>query len=171
MKTRLEQLWLLRYFYGFLWIAPIMHILWFLSGGMWSYVWTLLASLLGPLAVCVIVNRVGERSVSGLYGLRRNDLTTQERSAGELDKIRFHKREGDFDRALSLVNNVLEKDQEFPEALYLKAQILWEGFGNRSAAVSYLERTMQLAGEGEPLYRWASGYLSEMNPHETADKT
>ena len=91
-----------------------------------------------------------------------------ERFTGELDKIRFHKREGDFDKALSLVNNILEKEQEFPEALYLKAQILWEGFGNRSAAVSYLEKTMHLAGEGEPLYRWASGYLSEMDDHENA---
>ena len=117
-----------------------------------------------------IVNIIGERSVSGLYGLNRADLTSQERSAGELDKIRFHKREGDFDRALSLVNKVLEKEEEFPEALYLKAQILWEGFGNRSAAASYLERTMQLAGEGEPLYRWASGYLSDMDPQETTDK-
>ena len=164
MKTRIEQLWLLRYFYAFLWIAPIMHILWFLSGAMWSYVWTLLASLLGPLSVCVIVNIIGERSVSGLYGLKRSDLTPQERSAGELDKIRFHKREGDFDRALFLVNKVLEKEQEFPEALYLKAQILWEGFGNGSAAASYLERTMQLAGEGETLYRWASSYLSDIDP-------
>ena len=170
MKARIEQLWLLRYFYAFLWIAPIMHILWFLSGSMWSYVWTLLASLLGPLAVSVIVNMIGERSVSGLYGLNRSDLTPQQRSAGELDKIRFHKREGDFDRALSLVNNVLEKEQEFPEALYLKAQILWEGFGNRSAAASYLDKTMQSAGEGEPLYRWASGYLSGMDAHETTDK-
>ena len=171
VKTRIEQLWLLRYFYAFMWIAPIMHVLWFLSGSMWSYVWTLLASLLGPLPVCVTVNMIGERSVSGLYGLKRTDLTPQQRSAGELDKIRFHKREGDFDRALSLVNNVLEKEQEFPEALYLKAQILWEGFGNRSAAASYLDKTMQSAGEGEPLYRWAFGYLSDMNAHETIDKT
>jgi hypothetical protein len=168
MKTRLEQLWLFRYFSAFLWIAAIMHILWFISGGMWSYVWTVLASLLGPLAVCVIVNRIGERSVSGLYGLKHTHLTPQERSSGELDKIRFHKREGDFDRALFLVNKVLEKQQEFPEALYVKAQILWEGFGNRSAAESYLERTMQLVGKGEPLYRWASGYLSDMDSNETA---
>ena len=164
MRTRLEQLLLLRYFYAFLWIAPIMHILWFLSGGMWSYVWTLLASLLGPLAVCLIVNRIGERSVSGLYGLNRTHRTPQERFASELDKIRFHKRKGDFDRALSLVNSALEKEEEFPEALYLKARILWEGYGNRSAAVSYLEKAMQLVGVGEPLHHWASGYLSDMDP-------
>jgi hypothetical protein len=168
MKARIEQLWLLRYFNAFLWIAPIMHILWFISGGMWSYVWTLLASLLGPLVTCVIINMIGERSVSGLYGLKRTHLTTQERFAGELDKVRFHKREGEFDRALSLVNKILEKEQEFPEALYLKAQILWEGFENRSAATRYLEKTMQLAGEGESLYRWASGYLSDMDSRETA---
>ena len=159
---------MLRYFQAFLWIALTMHILWLASGFMWSYVWTLLASIIGPLVTCVIVNMIGERSVSGLYGLKRTHLTPQERSVGELDKIRFHKRVGDFDRALFLINKVLEKEQEFPEALYLKAQILWEGFENSSAAISYLEKTMQLAGEGEPLYRWASGYLSEMDDHETA---
>jgi tetratricopeptide (TPR) repeat protein len=106
--------------------------------------------------------------VNRLYGLSRKDITPQQRLAGELDKIRFLKREKDFDRALQLVNRVLEREPDFPEALYLKAQILWEGFENRRAAESYLDKIIQLVKEDEPLYRWASGYLRATNIDETA---
>jgi hypothetical protein len=45
-----------------------------------------------------------------------------------LDKIRFLKTKRNFDKALTLVNDVLDKDPNLAEALYLKAHVLWEGF-------------------------------------------
>lgn len=168
VETGFERICLSRYFYSFLWIAPSMHILWFLSGYLWPYFLTLLASVVGPLIASVLINIVGNRSVDRLYGLSRKNITPQQRFAGELDKIRFLKREKNFERALYLVNKVLEKESDFPEAFYLKAQILWEGFGNRKAAESYLCKIIQLVKEDEPLYRWASGYLRATNIDETA---
>lgn len=144
METGFERICLSRYFYSFLWIAPSMHILWFLAFRLWPYSWTLLASLVGPLVASVLINIVGNRSVDRLYGLNRKDITPQQRFAGELDKIRFRKREKDFEKALHLVNEVLEREPDFPEALYLKAQILWEGFENRKAAESYFGKIIQL---------------------------
>jgi hypothetical protein len=82
-------------------------MLWIFSGFYWSYFWILLASLVGPLVASVPINSVGNRSVDRLYGLNRKDITPQQRFAGELDKIRFLKREKDFERALHLVNKVL----------------------------------------------------------------
>jgi tetratricopeptide (TPR) repeat protein len=111
----------------------------------------------------VVINAIGERGVNRLYGFKRDDLTTQERFVGDLDKVRFHKREKDFDRALLLVNKLLVKEPEFLEALFLKGQILWEGFENREAAKNYLEKVIQMVEEDEPLYRWASTYMLDMS--------
>ena len=76
--------------------------------------------------------------------------------------MRFHKRENDFDKVLFLVDKLLIKEPEFPEALYLKGQILWEGFENQEAAKSYLERVLQMVGEDESLYRWTYAYMLAM---------
>ena len=48
------------------------------------------------------------------------------------------------------------------EALYLKAQILWEGFGNYEQTMNYLDKVLQLVDEQEGLYRWASTYYDEV---------
>jgi len=127
------------------------HILWA----------TLAAVVCAPLAVWV-ADRVGERSTNLLYGLRRETFQPRERLAGELDKIRHSKRQKDFDRALYLVNQALHKAPDLPDALFLKAQILWEGFGNPEAAKEYLQEVMGLVKVGEPLHRWALSYHKQI---------
>ena len=123
--------------------------------------WATLATVVcAPLAVWV-ADRVGERSTNLLYGLGRETFHQHERLAGELDKIRHSKRQGEFDRALYLVNQVLCKAPDLPEALFLKAQILWEGFGNQ-AAERYLMKVLELVKVGEPLHRWALGYHEQV---------
>lgn len=124
--------------------------------------WATLATVVcAPLAVWV-ADRVGERSTNLLYGLGRETFQPHERLAGELDKIRYSKREGEFDRALNLVNQLLNKAPDLPEALFLKAQILWEGFGYREAAEGYLKKVLGLVRVDEPLHRWALGYHEQI---------
>ena len=77
------------------------------------------------------------------------------------DRIRHSKRQKDFDRALYLVNQVIDKAPDLPEALFLKAQILWEGFGNQ-AAEGYLKKVLRLVKVGEPLHRWALNYHEQV---------
>ncbi|MEJ2728332.1 MAG: hypothetical protein P8185_07465 [Deltaproteobacteria bacterium] len=43
-----------------------------------------------------------------------------------------------FEKPLIKIEDVLAKDPEYPEALFLKAQILWEGFEDRREAKSCL---------------------------------
>jgi len=69
---------------------------------------------------------------------------------------------GHFDDALSLVNELLCRDPELPDALFLKAKILWEGFGNGGAAKGYLKKIKQIIPEDENIHRWASGYYDEI---------
>ena len=123
-----------------------------------SILWaTLVWLVLSPLAAG-LSSRIGERSVDLLYGLGQRRLLLKQRLAGELDKIRYSKGQKDFDKALSQVNDVLAREPEFPEALFLKAQILCEGFGNVAAAERHLEKVMQLVSEKEPLHQWVQSY-------------
>ena len=126
------------------------NILWF----------TLLWLICAPLATGMS-DRIGERSANLLYGLGQRRLPLRHRLAGELDKIRFSKRQKDFDRALYLVNQVIDKAPDLPEALFLKAQILWEGFENQ-AAEGYLKKVLRLVKVGEPLHRWALNYHQQV---------
>ena len=128
-----------------------------------NVLWATLAWIVSaPLAVG-LSDAMGERSVNFFYGLGQRRLTTRHRLVGELDKIRYSERQKDFDKALSQVNDVLAKESEFPEALFLKAQILCEGFGNAAAAKSLLEKVMQLVSGKEPLHQWALSYSSNIH--------
>ena len=56
----------------------------------------------------------------------------------------------------------LEKDPLFPEALFLKAQILWEGFENSVEAKRSLRDVMRIVQRDEPLHRWASNLFDRI---------
>jgi hypothetical protein len=150
-RSRLAKSFLLMFVpFHIIGLAYPFHILWA----------TLATVVCAPLAVW-LADRVGERSTNLLYGLGRETFQPHERLAGELDKIRHSKRQKDFDRALYLVNQVIDKAPDLPEALFLKAQILWEGFGNQ-AAEGYLKEVMGLVRNSEPLHRWALGYHEQI---------
>ena len=70
-------------------------------------------------------------------------------SPGISESGTFYKGNEDYPAALSFVNKVLEKDPDFADALLLKAQILWEGFGQSHAAIQFLEKTLSLEDENK----------------------
>ena len=123
-----------------------------------SILWATLAWIVCALLAASLANRMGERCVNLLYCLGQRRLLQKQRLAGELDKIRYSKRQKDFHKALSQVNDVLAREPDFPEALFLKAQILCEGFGNAAGAERHLEKVVQLVDEKEPLHQWVLSY-------------
>ena len=84
----------------------------------------------------------------------------------EIHKIQHTKREGDFEQALRMVNNLLRTVPDYPEALYLKGRILWEGFENVASARACLVRVRQLTPEESQFHRWASGYMETLHQKE-----
>jgi tetratricopeptide (TPR) repeat protein len=86
----------------------------------------------------------------------------REQLLGDLEKIKYSKRTGHFDDALRLVNELLHREPDFPDAMYLKAHILWEGFENAEAAKAYLKKVKELVPKNEPLHQWASSYYDEV---------
>ena len=57
-----------------------------------------------------------------------------------------------------MAESVLQKDPDYPEALYLKGQILYEGFGCKNQSKEVLLRVMTLVSREDPLYHWALNY-------------
>lgn len=161
--AKLQRLWMSRFFQYFLWIALGSHIIWYFSGLIWPYYWNLLASVLGPFGVCLLTSQSSDDVASCLCGWSPEDIAKKDLLLGEINKIRFLKRQGNFDKALALVNDVLDQEPNFPEALYLKAHVLWEGFKNPWAAESYFRRVIEVTEDSQPVYRWASSCLSGLH--------
>jgi len=149
-----------RFFQYFLCIALGSNILWYFLGFSWPYYWNMLASLLIPFGVCLATSKSTDEVASCICGLGREDTSQQDWLAGEVNRIRLLKRQGNFDKAFTLVNALLDKSPNLPEALYLKGHLLWEGFKNPWAAASYFRRVMDLTEDTQPVHRWASSCLS-----------
>ena len=69
-----------------------------------------------------------------------------------------------FDDALLKIEAVLAKDPDFPEALFLKAQILWEGFEDRQAAKECLLKIIKVEPDKKAVFRrWALSFYGELS--------
>ncbi len=92
--------------------------------------------------------------------------TKNDHLAGELIKARLLKASECFDEALAVVNSTLGKLPDYPEALFLKAQILWEGFANATAATACLQQVIQMKPmkeeKDETIRRWSQTLLEEI---------
>ena len=70
----------------------------------------------------------------------------------------------DYEGALVKLEDILARDPDFPEALFLKAQILWEGFQDRTAAKACLMRVIKIESDKKAmLHRWALNLHREIN--------
>jgi hypothetical protein len=121
-------------------------------------------AVLVVIPASVLVDRIGG-SLGSFLSFRwgRTTISHRQRLAGKLNKSRYLKTQGEFTRALEVVNDVLGEDPDFPDALFLKAQILREGFDNLDAAKGYLTKIMGLAGPEETIHRWARNYYREVD--------
>jgi hypothetical protein len=125
-----------------IWAFPylaVMGLIWgYLAGGSSGAVVGLVVAFLVSAtigsAASTITGRLGEGAGNTLFGLGRRTIGIRERMAGDLNVVRYHKLCNQFEDALLKIDAVLAKDPDFPEALFLKAQILWEGFEDRQAA-------------------------------------
>ena len=107
--------------------------------------------------------------ISGMIGKKTGSIywpsekiPPREQLSADIARAKYSKGTGHFEEALSIINDVLEKDPDYPDALYLKAHILWEGFENSKGALESLIRIMELVKDNEPIYHWASNYYHEV---------
>jgi hypothetical protein len=122
----------------------------------------------GCFALAVMVElfsgAVGSRSTNLLYGMGRRDRSLRDQFAGTLNQARYHKMCKDYSNALLTVEGVLTRDPGFPEALLLKAQILWEGFEDGAGAKQCLINILKVEpNEKSPFHRWALALYKEIS--------
>ncbi len=94
----------------------------------------------------------------------------REQMAADFAVIKEDKRQGRFEEALQKINSSLEKDRDYPEAMFLKAQILWEGFNNSAEAGRCLAKVRNMVPESEPLHRWALSINQEIKDKKSREK-
>jgi len=116
------------------------------------------------LAYCL--ERFGSVLGNLFSGWSSRRVSPRETLSADLEKAKSCKRNGEFEEAIEIIDQVLEKDPDFPDALYLKAQILWEGFEKRQEASECLLSVMRLVPQENTLHRWASNFLKEIIDHE-----
>jgi hypothetical protein len=122
------------------------------------------------LPLCVLyalaVEKIGS-VLGGLFtGWTSKKISRREQLIADLAVAKQGKRSGQFEASLKTINSVLTKDPDFPDALYLKAQILWEGFKHPSESKKCLRKIMHILDTGEPLYRWSRNYYDEITKKE-----
>ena len=134
-----------------------------------------LGALLGVLAAVILsvvtgtvttllADKAGGSASGLLYGRGKSTFTLRERLEGDLQQVRHHKMNGRFKEALNLIDDVLSHDPDFPDALFLKAQVLWEGFKDSNGAKQCLNLVIKaVPDKTQPLHRWSLHLLSEID--------
>ena len=114
-----------------------------------------------------LIYKFSEMIFNGCFPSKMHDQL-----AGELVKARLMKGSGRFDEALEVVDKTLHRLPDYPEALLLKAQILWEGYADYPAAKACLHQVLQRkkikTEKDEAIYRWSDNLLKEMRQEKRA---
>jgi tetratricopeptide (TPR) repeat protein len=159
-----ERSFFLRTFFGLL--APLTLLLFFVFGfGIVALVASVVLSGVLSAAITFTFERIGRKAGGGLYGgIGEAHWTKREQLSVDIDQVKYFKKNKRYDDALNKVSAILEQDPEFPEALLLKAQILWEGFEKKAPAQECLKKVMEaVPDKNHTLHRWASNLYDTMN--------
>jgi tetratricopeptide (TPR) repeat protein len=102
----------------------------------------------------VISDKCGDIS-GGLFLGPRSNWNIRDRLSGDISRARVQKMNGNYKEALSIIDNVLDQVPDFNDAIFLKAQILLDGYCDINRAKNYFKKILEHEPEGSPLYRWA----------------
>ncbi len=144
-------------------LAPACALLGWVIGGLQGVLYGLTVSVLAVFAVELLSGGIGEGSVNILYGTGRLDRSMRDQFIGTLSQARFHKMSRRHDLALGCVNEVLAAAPNYIEALFLKAQILWEGYRDSTGAKHCLLHVIKVEPDKEaPFHRWSLALYREI---------
>jgi len=137
-------------------LAPACALLGWAIGGKSGLLMALPASIIAAFAVECLSGGLSSTSVNILYGTGRLDRSMRDQFIGTLSQARFHKMSRRHDQALEYVDEVLAAAPNYIEALFLKAQILWEGYRDSAGAKDCLLRVIKVEADKEaPFHRWS----------------
>lgn len=129
-------------------------------------------TIAGVLSTMIIftADKIGTFFSKFIYSLFSDKERLQKELYLQYEKAKNCREERRFEDALKIVDSILDKNPDFADALYLKAQILWDGFKNATAAKSCLNKVLQVVPRNEAFHRLASYYYDEINGIEKLTK-
>jgi hypothetical protein len=155
-----------------IWAFPYLAVM----GLIWGYLADASSGAIVGLAVAVAVNILigsatplfneprGGSAVSTRSKPVKSGIILRKQTASDLNAVRYHKLCYQFDEALLKIEEVLAKDPDFVEALFLKAQILWEGFEDCQAARGCLLKILATEPDEKAVFhRWALFFLNKLS--------
>ncbi len=101
-------------------------------------------------------------AAGGLFSGNEPKWTLREQLGADLSQARHLATNERYNDAIRKLNAILEQDPEFPEALLLKARIVWEARENLDAAKRLLRKVISLAPETGALNREAREFYREL---------
>jgi len=134
-----------------------------LFGGLKGFLIAVFACI--PLAIFInLIAGIFADLTGKLFGAgRKPSWTIKERFQSDIEQAMFFKRQQQYYRALKKVDEILNQAPEFAEALFLKAQILWEGYDTANGARRYLNMAVNCVSPEEHLHHWIHSYQNKIN--------
>jgi len=140
---------------------PFLGIVGFIFGGIIGLFFAVvLCSLIALFTVFVLEGLGG--IAGGLYGGRKPIWSIQERYSADFSRARVQKMNKKYDESLLIIDKVLIEQPDFNEALFLRAQILAEGFDDIYDAKMCLTRIFQTEPKHSRLYQWSEHLYRSM---------
>jgi tetratricopeptide (TPR) repeat protein len=125
----------------------------------------LLSAVITSLAA-IFAGGLATKVANRLYGTGRRPTSPAAQWREELDQVRQLKRTNQFSKALARIDRLLEDDPGSAEAIYLKAEILLEGYANRKGAKKCLREVLRLSGQDQVVHQWAFTKLDQLSRPE-----
>ena len=150
----------------FLFAVAAMFIIFISTGGELFTLKHLFLYSICSIPLCFLcaysIEKLGSVLGNAFSGWSSKKTSLRETLSADFAKAKLRKRRGEYKEAFKIINEVLVKDTEFADAIYLKAQILWEGFKDREGALECLRKVMILVPKQETLHRWASNLFIDI---------
>ena len=144
-------------------LAPVCALLGWAIGGKSGLLMALPAGIIAAFAVEYLSGGLSSTSVNILYGTGRLDRSMRDQFIATLSQARFSKMSRRHDQALGYIDEVLADAPNYIEALFLKAQILWEGYRDSAGAKHCLLHVIKVESDKEaPFHRWSQVLYKEI---------
>ena len=145
------------------------YVRWGLHGAIGGVLAAAIVGLALSALIMYVLDAAGGAASNLISGRREAVWTPREQLQGLLSQARFNMENGDYSIAFNHINQVLQKDPDFPEALVLKARILWEGFSRADVALQFLEKVLTLDDCDKMLFNQARLLHSDLSILENPD--
>lgn len=134
-----------------------------LSGSLVGVLLALAGGVLLSFGVAYFLDAVGGAAGGLLFGKKSAVWTPREQVQGLLRQARLNTDNRNFQAAFQYINQVLRKDPDYPEALLLKARILWLGLKDAPSAKRFLDKVLSLTDADPAVCSHASSLLNELS--------